>query len=71
MRRMFWQKTCGSAFSLWRENRYKQVIMITEHINETTKKAEETHFIRKEKIKDFNCQRGMKIFEKKHMANHW
>jgi hypothetical protein len=26
VRKMFWQKSCGSAFSLWRENLYYQTV---------------------------------------------
>jgi len=30
VRRMFWHKICGSAFSLWRENSHFQTVALTE-----------------------------------------
>ena len=64
MRRMFWKRTCGAAFSKWRQTEYEQALEMISMTEETCQQLTEDHLDKKRVIQKQNITRSAKIVGK-------
>jgi len=68
-RQKFWKRTAGSAFSKWRGNCYKQVVMTFEETSEQVEAMTENHASRVGQRKENNSNQAGRFIGKSNLRN--
>ena len=64
LRRMFWRRNCGAAFSKWRQTEYEQTLEMIVMTQDNTAQMQEQHMSKKKVIQKQNITRSARIVGK-------
>ena len=74
IKRMFWKRNCGAAFSKWRQTEYEQALEMIQMTEENCQQMQEDHLSTKRIIQKQNITRSSKIvgkYQKQKFLKAW